>query len=102
MDDPTSCLPVFSKAGGGRWGRGAPEHAKRGLCAAGEREKWHWDHVSMLANQEKNRRNGSADVYGDFLFLLISGEEHKAGRNKRRKERKKKSLQTQEICVNCL
>lgn len=51
-----------------------PEHAKQGLGTASEREKWHWDHVNMLANQEKNSRNGRAGVYSDFLFLLISGE----------------------------
>lgn len=36
----------------------------------------------------------SADAYSDFIFLLISGEEHKAGRIgkiKKKKEEKKEN-----------
>lgn len=33
--------------------------------------------------KNENSLTSSSDVYGGFLFLLISGEEHKAGKKKK-------------------
>lgn len=66
MTQPCAC-PCLARLG---WevGGGVLEHAKQGGNGT----------EIVSANREKMAER--ADVYSDFVFLLISGEGHKAGR----------------------
>jgi len=79
MDDPTSRLPASSEAGVGGGGE-----ERRSMLSEGSAPPARGKNGSriVLANQGENSRKGWADIYSDFPFLLISGEERKAGRKK--------------------